>query len=101
MRLMANYFDHLLSLDTPTYTVAQIAKRFEPNTVLWAFHTIQPSSYALLRRIAPSSVVSPSVCAKTAEPIEVPFGLWARMGRKHHVLHGRSRSPMGRGYSGG
>jgi len=34
---MANYFDHLLSLDTPTYTVAQIAKRFEPSTVLWAF----------------------------------------------------------------
>ena len=25
MRLMANYFDHLLSLDTPTYTVAQIS----------------------------------------------------------------------------
>jgi len=22
--------------------VAQIAKRFEPSTVLWAFHTIQP-----------------------------------------------------------
>jgi len=41
MHLMANYFDPLLSLDTPTYTVAQIAKRFEPNTVLWAFHTIQ------------------------------------------------------------
>jgi len=34
MRLMANYFNHLLSLDTPTYTVAQIAKRFEPTTVL-------------------------------------------------------------------
>jgi len=34
MRLMANYFDHLLSLDTPTYTVAQIAKRFELSTVL-------------------------------------------------------------------
>jgi len=44
MRLMANYFDHLLSSDTPTYTVAQIAKRFEPSTVLWASHTIQPSS---------------------------------------------------------
>ena len=43
MRLMANYFDHLLSLDTPTYTVAQMAKRFEPSTVLWAFYTIQPS----------------------------------------------------------
>jgi len=45
MRLMSTYFDHLLSLDTPTYTVAQIAKRFEPRIVLWAFHTIQPSSY--------------------------------------------------------
>jgi len=32
---MSNYFDHLLSLDTPTYTVAQTAKRFEPSTVLW------------------------------------------------------------------
>jgi len=44
MRLMANYFDQLLSLDTPTCTVAHIAKRFKPSTVLWAFHTIQPSS---------------------------------------------------------
>jgi len=43
-KLTANYFDHLLSLDTPTYTVAQIAKRFEPSTVSLAFHTIQPSS---------------------------------------------------------
>jgi len=42
--IMANYFDHLLSLDTPIYTVAQIAIRFEPSTELWAFHTIQPSS---------------------------------------------------------
>jgi len=41
---MSNYFDHLLSVDTPTYTTAQIAKRFEPSTVLWAFRTIQPSS---------------------------------------------------------
>jgi len=45
MRLMSNYFDHTLSLDTPTYTVAQIAKQFEPSTVLSAFHAIQPSSY--------------------------------------------------------
>jgi len=36
------------------------------------------------------------ICAKTTEPIEVPIGLWTRMGRKHHVLHGRSGSPMGR-----
>ena len=27
---------------------AQIAQRFEPNTVLWAFHPIQPSSFVLV-----------------------------------------------------
>jgi len=27
-------------------------------------------------------------CAKTAEPIEMPFGLWARIGRRNHVLDG-------------
>ena len=31
------------------------------------------------------TVVSP---AKAAEPIEMPFGLWARMGRMNHVLDG-------------
>ena len=41
---MSNYFHHLLSLATSTYTVAQIAECFEPNTVLVTFHTIQPSS---------------------------------------------------------
>jgi len=25
-------------------------------------------------------------CAKTGEPIEMPFGLWARMGPRNHVL---------------
>jgi len=44
MCLMSNYFDHLLYLDTP---IRQIAERFEPNTALWAFHTIQPSSCRL------------------------------------------------------
>ena len=45
---MANYSDHSLSLDTPTCTVAQITYHFEPSTVLWAFHTIQPSSLYML-----------------------------------------------------
>jgi len=27
-------------------------------------------------------------CAKTAEPINMPFGLWAWMGRRNHVLDG-------------
>ena len=43
---------------------------------------------------------SADICANTAEPIEVPFVLWARMGTKHHVLRGRSRSPVGKGNSG-
>ena len=28
------------------------------------------------------------ICAKTAEPIKMPFGLWARMGPRNHVLAG-------------
>jgi len=28
------------------------------------------------------------VCAKTAEPIGMPFGLWAQMDRRNHVLDG-------------
>ena len=27
-------------------------------------------------------------CAKMAELIEMPFGLWTRMGPRKHVLHG-------------
>jgi len=27
-------------------------------------------------------------CAKTAEPIEIPFGLWAWLGPRNHVLDG-------------
>jgi len=28
------------------------------------------------------------ICAKTAEPIEMPFGLWARMDPRNHALDG-------------
>jgi len=28
------------------------------------------------------------VSAKTADPIEIPFGLWAYMGARNHVLDG-------------
>jgi len=31
------------------------------------------------------------ICAKTAKPIEMPFGLWARMGRRSHALDGVQR----------
>jgi len=33
-------------------------------------------------------------CAKTAEPIEMPFGLWARMGPRNHVRDGVQISPL-------
>jgi len=28
------------------------------------------------------------ICAKTVEPIEMPFLLWVRMGSRNHVLDG-------------
>ena len=31
------------------------------------------------------------ICAKTAEPIEISFVLWARMGPRNHVLDGVHR----------
>ena len=40
------------------------------------------------------------ICAKMAEPIKIPFGLWARMGPRNHELDG-SRFRMRRGNSGG
>ena len=35
-------------------------------------------------------------CAKTAEPIEMLFGLWARVSQSKHVLDG-TQMPMRRG----
>ena len=34
---------------------------------------------------------------KTDEPIELPFGMWARGGPGDHVLGGRSDPPRGNG----
>jgi len=36
------------------------------------------------------TIVSP---AKTAEPIEIPFGVWTRLGLGNHVLDGGPDSP--------
>ena len=80
VRLMANYFDHLLSLDTPTYTVAQTAKRVRPSTVLLAFHTIQPSSYSAPQCCTSYSnsvrlSVTRRYCVKTTARSTVQFAL--------------------------
>jgi len=32
-------------------------------------------------------------CAETAEPIEMPFGWWARVGPRNHVLDGGTDPP--------
>jgi len=40
------------------------------------------------------TLVSP---AKTAAPIEMPFGLGTRVGPRNHVLDGGPDFPMGRG----
>jgi len=36
-------------------------------------------------------------CAKTAEPIEMPFWMKTRVGPRYHVLHGGAVIPRGRG----
>ena len=40
------------------------------------------------------------ICAKMAEPIEMAFGLWARIGPRNHVLDGDPDHPVGRGNFG-
>jgi len=41
--------------------------------------------------------LSAVICAKTAEPIEMPFGSWAGIGPRNHVVDGGPDSSMGRG----
>jgi len=36
-------------------------------------------------------------CAKTAELIKMPFGMWTRVGSRNHVLSGGSKIPQGKG----
>ena len=40
------------------------------------------------RLIVKYRVTNVVICAKTAEPIGMPFGLWARMGRRNCVRWG-------------
>jgi len=47
-----------------------------------------PTEYRGLSVGLSVTLVSP---AKTAAPIEMPFGLWAWMGRRNHVLDGVQR----------
>jgi len=53
----------------------------KPTTYVDAAYCYRPSS--MVCRPPSVTVVSP---AKTAVPIEMPFGLWSWMGRRNHVL---------------
>ena len=44
--------------------------------------------FVVTDRVAWSVGLSVVIPAKTAEPIEMPFGWWARMGPGNHVLDG-------------
>jgi len=37
------------------------------------------------------------ICSKTAEPIEIPFGLWAQADPRNHVLDSPMQIPHGSG----
>jgi len=48
-----------------------------------AAHCYRRSSVVCLRVGLPVTIVSR---AKTAEPIEMPFGMWTRVGPRKHIL---------------
>jgi len=97
MRLMANYFDHLLSLDTPTYTVAQIGKCFEPSTVLWAFHTIHPSIFFLYVWATPHNFFGPYLLRPNGCMDQDATWYEARLRPRRLCLRWRPRSPAPKG----
>jgi len=75
--------------DRNTYTIIIIIRPHRSTTYVDAAYSYRPSSV-----VCPLSV-GLSVClsvvlvspAKTAEQIEMPFGSWARMGPRNHVLN--------------
>ena len=60
----------------------------------WAILRVEGASHC---KVYGHSVV---ICAKTAEPVKMPFGFWAWMGPGNRVLDG-SQIPMGRDNFGG
>ena len=47
----------------------------------WKYHWIFRPHHS-------TTYLSTVICTKTAEPIEMPFGLWARMSQRKHILYG-------------
>jgi len=90
----------ILPPDTPSLVKRATVRTPIPNWTARIFH----STFRPHRSTRPTYVDAPIVTdrvawsvgrsvtlvspAKTAAPIEMPFGLWARMGRRNHVLDG-------------
>jgi len=90
-----------VTLVSPAKTAAPIEMRFGLRTqVRPRNHVLDggpdtPWEGAILRRkgVSDCKVLGHSavICAKTAEPIEMSFGLWARMGSRNRVRWGVHR----------
>ena len=53
---------------------------------------VRPIATDVVWSVCMCLLVTTVSCAKTAEPVEMPFGVWTRVGPRNHVL-GRSRDP--------
>ena len=72
--------------------------RVGQETMYWMGIQIAPWVEAILRgegaaycQVYGHSAVS---CAKTAETIKMPFGIWTRVGQRNHVLDGDPDRPI-------
>jgi len=64
---------------------------FKPSTVSYFIRCMTGKGQFLGRERASHCKIwthSAAICAKTIEPIEMPFGVWAWMGQRNHVLDG-------------
>jgi len=72
--------------DDSTIIVAGISRPHRSTSYVDATYCYRASSVAVCRTVCRSVTVVRR--EKTAEPIDMRFGLWARMGRSNHVLDG-------------
>jgi len=129
MYVGAVYCYRLSSMVCRSVTLVSPAKMAEPIQMPYGFRTwLNPGNHVLdkgphphgkgqfwggkRRHIVQYRHTLPSSVKKTAEPIEMSFGLWAQIGTRNHVLDVvpdpiweaailGERSPMRRGYFGG
>jgi len=87
-------FKRLTAMVTMTAPINIITVTIIIPTYVDAVHCYRPSSVVCRSVCLSVTLVSP---AKTAEPIELPFGLRTRVGPGNHVLDGGHSTPHGKG----